>query len=93
LLFQRLASVGFKWDGVHLFWVDERPVPRMTTAATTSWADAHTASLFPAQPLIDDAEEIAAPVQSGKLRQWRITQPPGVLLAVASHRYAGGGRG
>jgi 6-phosphogluconolactonase len=25
--FQRLASPSFNWDGVHLFWVDERPVP------------------------------------------------------------------
>lgn len=27
LLFERLAAAPFTWDGVHVFWVDERPVP------------------------------------------------------------------
>lgn len=27
LLFERLAASKFNWDGVHFFWVDERPVP------------------------------------------------------------------
>ena len=27
LLFESMAAAKFKWDGVHLFWVDERPVP------------------------------------------------------------------
>jgi 6-phosphogluconolactonase len=44
-------------------------------------ADAHTASLFPGEPLIDDRESIAAAVYVEKLSQWRITLLPGVLLA------------
>ena len=44
-------------------------------------ADAHTASLFPGEPLIDDREGIAAAVYVEKLSQWRITLLPGVLLA------------
>ncbi len=43
--------------------------------------DAHTASLFPGEPLIDDREEISAAVFVQKIPQWRITLLPGVLLA------------
>ena len=43
--------------------------------------DAHTASLFPGQPLIDDRENIAAAVYVEKFSQWRITLLPGVILA------------
>lgn len=44
-------------------------------------ADAHTASLFPGSPLIDDREQIAAPVFVPHLQQWRVTLLPGTLLA------------
>lgn len=44
-------------------------------------ADAHTASLFPGDPLIDDREGIAAAVYVEKLQMWRVTLLPGVLLA------------
>lgn len=27
LLFERMAASGFQWEGIHFFWVDERPVP------------------------------------------------------------------
>lgn len=43
--------------------------------------DAHTASLFPGEPLIDDRENLVAAVMVEKLGQWRITMLPGVLLA------------
>ncbi len=139
LLFERMVAANFKWDGVHLFWVDERPVPPddersnfklaqdsligparipqrqvhriraelHPTAAVDMYvdeirnffklratemprfdviqrgmgADAHTASLFPAQPLISDRQKIAAAVQVEKLMQWRITLLPGALVA------------
>ena len=41
--------------------------------------DAHTASLFPGEPLIDDHENIAAAVYVEKFHQWRVTLLPGVL--------------
>jgi 6-phosphogluconolactonase len=44
-------------------------------------ADAHTASLFPGEPLIENREGIAAAVYVEKLKQWRITLLPGVFLA------------
>jgi len=43
--------------------------------------DAHTASLFPGEPLIDDRENLVAAAWVEKFRQWRITMLPGVLLA------------
>jgi 6-phosphogluconolactonase len=43
--------------------------------------DAHTASLFPGEPLIDDRENLVAAAYVEKLKQWRITLLPGVLLA------------
>ena len=43
--------------------------------------DAHTASLFPGEPLIDDRKNLAAAVYVEKFHQWRVTLLPGVLLA------------
>ena len=43
--------------------------------------DAHTASLFPGEPRIDDHENLAAAVYVEKFKQWRITLLPGVLQA------------
>lgn len=41
--------------------------------------DAHTASLFPGEPLIQDTTGIAAPVYHRDKQQWRITLLPRVL--------------
>ncbi len=43
--------------------------------------DGHTASLFPDGPLLADRSGIAAAVYVEKLKSWRITLLPGVLLA------------
>jgi 6-phosphogluconolactonase len=139
LLFQKLAALRFRWEHVHLFWVDERcvaptdpasnykladdylvrpahipqrhvhrivgEIPPKTAAAryTTEiqeffglengdmphfdlvhrgmGTDAHSASLFPGEPLIDDREHIAAAVFAPQFNQWRVTLLPGALLA------------
>jgi 6-phosphogluconolactonase len=139
LLFQKLAVAKFRWDHVHLFWVDERSVPPTDEASNYRLADenlikpahiphrqvhricgeltpqtaarryleeiqeffgladgemprfdivhrgmgpdAHTASLFPGDPLIDNREDIAAAVYSESRKQWRVTLLPGALLA------------
>jgi 6-phosphogluconolactonase len=138
-LFQKLAVSRFRWDRVHLFWVDERCVPPADPASNYKLAldyliqpahipqrqvhrivgeiapktaaaryageirdffgldegefphfdvvhrgmgpDAHTASLFPGDPLIDDREGIAAAVFAPRFNQWRVTLLPGALLA------------
>jgi len=43
--------------------------------------DAHTASLFPGDSLIDDRRGIAAATWVEKMHQWRITMLPAVLIA------------
>jgi len=139
LLFQKLAVARFRWDHVHLFWVDERCVPpthddsnykladeylikpahiphrqvhrvlgeQAPGAAAARYVeeireffsladsemprfdvvhlgmgpDAHTASLFPGDPLIGNREDIASEVYAESRKQWRVTLLPGVLLA------------
>ena len=139
LLFDILARTRFRWNLVHLFWVDERCVPPSDEQSNFGMAsehlirpahipprnthricgelapaaaaaryreeirdyfgldegqrprfdvvhlgmgpDAHTASLFPGEQLIDDRDSIAAAVHSDRLKQWRVTLLPGVLLA------------
>ena len=137
LLFDQLAASAFRWDRVHLFWVDERCVPPTDDASNYKLAyvhliepahipdanvhriygeldppeaaaryaadirrffeldgaelprfdvvhrgmgpDAHTASLFPGSPLIEDHTGIAAAVFASQFNQWRVTLLPGVL--------------
>lgn len=43
--------------------------------------EGHTASLFPGEPLIDDRRGIAAAVWVEKVKMWRITTLPAVLIA------------
>ena len=139
LLFRQLLVSGFRWDRVHLFWVDERVVPpndpesnyRLAEENLIALAripagqvhrihaelgaqaaalryvedirnffgleegqqphfdvvecgigsDAHTASLFPGEPSIEDREHIAAALYVQKLGKWRVTLLPGALLA------------
>ncbi|HYW48368.1 MAG TPA: 6-phosphogluconolactonase [Bryobacteraceae bacterium] len=138
-LFEKLAQSRFRWDRIHLFWVDERCVaptdpasnyklvddylikparipqrqvhriagelkpsaaavryiieireffgldvgemPHFDLVHRGMGPDAHTASLFPGDPLIEDREGIAAAVFAPKFNQWRVTLLPGALLA------------
>ncbi|SPE37230.1 6-phosphogluconolactonase [Candidatus Sulfopaludibacter sp. SbA3] len=139
LLFQSLTASRFRWDKVHLFWVDERCVPPTDDASNYKLAhdyliaparlpqrqvhrvfgelkpeaaarryaeeiqeffglddgemphfdvvhrgmgpDAHSASLFPGDPLIDDREGVVGSTYVEKFKQWRVTLLPGALLA------------
>jgi 6-phosphogluconolactonase len=44
-------------------------------------ADGHTASLFPGEPLVEDRTGLTAAVYVEKMKQWRVTLLPAVLLA------------
>jgi len=137
-MFDTMAGAKFKWDRVHIFWVDERGVPPTDPASNYKlthehllqaahvplrqvhrimgeilpWnaakryeeeireffglatgemphfdvvhrgmgPDAHTASLFPGDPLINDREKIVGATYTDKFAQWRITLLPGALL-------------
>lgn len=63
------------------FGLGDGEMPRFDLIHRGMGPDAHTASLFPGEPLIDDREGIAAPVHVEKFHQWRVTLLPGVLLA------------
>jgi 6-phosphogluconolactonase len=49
--------------------------------------EAHTASLFPGEPLIDNRQDIAAAVYVPKTPHWRVTLLPAVLLAARHSVY------
>lgn len=63
------------------FGIEEGEMPRFDLVHRGMGPDAHTASLFPGEPLIDDREGVAAPVYVEKFHQWRVTLLPGALLA------------
>lgn len=54
-------------------------LPRFDIVHRGMGPDAHTASLFPGEPLIEDRTHIAAAVYVEKFQQWRVTLLPGVL--------------
>jgi len=56
-------------------------MPRFDVVHRGMGPDAHTASLFPGEPLIDDHKNLAAAVYVEKFHQWRVTLLPGVLEA------------
>jgi 6-phosphogluconolactonase len=62
------------------FALEEHQLPVFDVLHRGMGPDAHTASLFPGEPLIDNCTGIAAAVWVEKLRSHRVTLLPGVLL-------------
>jgi len=63
------------------FALDAAVMPQFDVIHRGIGPDAHTASLFPGEPLIDDRENLVAAVYVEKMNSSRITMLPGVLLA------------
>jgi len=64
------------------FGLEEGEQPHFDVVHCGIGPDAHTASLFPGEPLIEDRTHIAAALYVQKMATWRITLLPGALLAV-----------
>ena len=75
-----IAARLYSEEIVEFFELVEGELPAFDVIHRGMGADAHTASLFPGEPLIEDREGICAAVWVPKLSKYRVTLLPGVLL-------------
>lgn len=76
-----LAAQRYGAEIRDFFGLSKGEMPRFDVVHRGVGPDAHTASLFPGDPLIGNRQDIAAAVSPGSHKQWRVTLLPGPLLA------------
>ncbi len=76
-----VAARNYTQDVQEFFGLQEDGLPHFDIVHLGMGADAHTASLFPGEPLIEDRNGIAAGVYVKKLAKWRVTLLPGTIVA------------
>jgi len=76
-----LAARHYENEIREVFGVDKGELPHFDLIHLGVGPDGHTASLFPGESLIENRDGIVAAVHVDKLKMWRITLLPGVLLS------------